>query len=410
MEVDRIAAIVGDVAIPFSKVQEQINVDRSRGRELPTDSAGMRAVQLEILDRLIDDELLVQQAQTDTAIVIQDAEIQRAVDEAVRQVRQQFRSQVDYERQLQTSGFGSVDEYRRWVTDERRRDLLQDALMRRLQAAGTMKPIQPTQQELREFFERAREQQPPRPASVTFRQIMVRPRADSLALVRAFQLADSLAQAIRAGADFAIAARRFSDDEGSKEQGGDLGWFRRGRMVREFEDVAFALRPGYVSQPVATPYGFHVIQVQRVEPAEVQARHILIAPEITEANVLAARTLADTVAALLRRGASFDSLSRRYHDATEPTYVQDVPRDSLFAEYKPAFETATPGSILGPVEVPRPDAKARFVVVLFESERTAGPYTFEEVRDQIRSQLAYQNGVRRYLNDLRRRVYVDIRL
>jgi DNA-binding HxlR family transcriptional regulator len=65
---------------------------------------------------------------------------------------------------------------------------------------------------------------------------------------------------------------------------------------------------------------------------------------------------------------------------------------------------------VGPIEIPRTLGKARFAVVLVESERAAGPLTFEELRDQIRGRLADQNAINRYLRDLRRRTYVSIRL
>ncbi len=91
--------------------------------------------------------------------------------------------------------------------------------------------------------------------------------------------ADSILLELRRGADFAAAAKRFSQDPGSKDQGGALNWFRRGVMVPEFERVAFGLKPGVVSDPVESPFGYHLIQVERVQPAEVQARHILIVPD-----------------------------------------------------------------------------------------------------------------------------------
>lgn len=411
VEVDRIVAIVGDVAIPFSRVQEQVNMRRARGQPVPSDSGQLRALWREIVESIVDEELVVQEAQRDTAIVIDDAQLQEAVDQTVRQVRQQFRSELEYERQLRASGFGSVEEYRRWITDQRRREMLQEALMRRLREKDALKPIQPTQQEINEYYQRVITEQPgERPASVSFRQIVIRPLPDSAALVAAFRLADSLAREIRGGADFAVLARRFSQDPGSRDQGGELGWFRRGRMVREFEDVAFALRPGYVSNPVRTPYGFHLIQVQRAEPAEVQARHILITPEITDANVAEARARADSVVAALRRGAPFDSLHRLLHDPTEEAFAQDVPRDSLPPEYRTALEGRMPGDIVGPIELERSEGGSRYAVVLFESERAAGPLTLEEVRDRIRANLAQDNALRRYLRELRRRTYVEIRL
>ncbi len=69
------------------------------------------------------------------------------------------------------------------------------------------------------------------------------------------------ARAIAPGADFAALAREASDDPGSKDSGGDLGWFGRGRMVKEFEEAVFALKVGEVSQPVESQFGFHVIKL-----------------------------------------------------------------------------------------------------------------------------------------------------
>jgi peptidyl-prolyl cis-trans isomerase SurA len=408
--VDRIVAIVGDVAIPFSRLEEEVNLMRAQGMRVPADSVELARLRRDLLERLIDDELLVQQARRDTAIVVEDAEVQRSVEEFMRRIRQQFRSQLEFERELRRSGFATVEEYRRWVTERRRRELLQDALVRKLEREGKLRAVQPTQAEMREFYERVVQQQPPRPASLTFRQIVVQPRADTGAVLRAFMLADSLAREIRAGADFAQVARRFSDDPGSRERGGDLGWFRRGTMTPAFEEAAFRLRPGYVSSPVRTPFGFHIIQVLRAEPAEVQARHILIAPEITEENARQAKETADSLVVLLRRGASFDSLVRLYHDPTEESFVANVIQDSLPEGYREALAGAKDGDIVGPIVLERPGGDLRYAVVKVEQVRPEGPYTFEELRERIRAQLAREGALRRYLDDLRKRTYIEIRL
>ena len=90
---------------------------------------------------------------------------------------------------------------------------------------------------------------------------------------------------VRAGEDFAKLAKEFSTDPGSKEKGGDLGWFGHGQMVPEFERWMFGLRPGDLSPVVETVHGFHIIRVDRVQPGEVKSRHILVQPKIDSADV-----------------------------------------------------------------------------------------------------------------------------
>jgi len=411
--VDRVVAVVGDTPILASRVEEELNLalaeQQRTGRPMPTDSAELAAYRREILDRLIDDELLLQQALRDTTVKVTDQQVQSATDAALRQTRAQFQSETEFRRQLQVAGLGTPEEYRRYLSEQVRRDIMKQQLVQRLRERQEIRSVPPTETEIRDSYEATKAQQPRRPATVSFRAILVRPDPTAEAKAAARAEAESVLVELRQGADFATLARRASDDPGTRETGGDLGWFRRGRMVAQFEAVAFRLRPGQVSDVVETPFGYHLIQVERIEPAEVKARHILITPVITDADLAVAEARAQRAADGLRLGTPIDSLVREYHDPLEQSLFEDIPPDNLPEALRNAVQGALPGDVIGPVRLDE-GGRVRFGALLFEGQRPEGEYTFEELHDRIRSSLAEGSGVRRYLEQLRRNVYIDIRM
>jgi len=410
---DRIVAIVGTRPILASQIDEEMVQQQAQGMTLPTDSAGTAMLRRQILDRLVELEIMVQQAERDTSIKVTDQEVLDQVEQTYQNVRKQFSSENDFRDQIRQARFGSVEEWRRWLGDQQRRQLLAQRLIEAQRQKGKLRPIPPTEAQMREFWEQNKDQQPKRPATVAFRQIVVKPVADSAARLNAFQRAESLVVELRHGADFAAAAKRFSHDSASAAQGGELGWFRRGLMVKEFEDVAFRLRPGEISPPVETSFGFHIINVERTQPAEILARHILITPVISEAQLALAKRLADSLHDVRARGSaavSFDSLAKLYGDPQEAKLAEDVALTDMPPEYQKVISADTTLGLKPVITEGAGTPRAKFVVLEVTARHAAGDLAFDDVKLRIRQSLSDQLAIRHFIDQLRRQIYIAIRL
>ena len=412
--VDRVVAVVGSAVITWSDLAAQVNEERAAGLQLPADAAGQLAVAKTVLGELIDQEILVQKAK-DVKVEVTDNDVAPQVDAQIKSVRSHFQSDAEYRAQLKAAGFGSPEEYRRTVFDQMRRNLIQSktfAILRK-----TAKPESVTQEEVTASFDKFKPQFEKSVASVAFQQIVVPSfpsrQEDSVARVKA----ESVLEQLKKGADFAEMAKKYSMDPSTKDVGGDLGWNRRGgspgqpALVPAFEAMMFSLRPGELSPLVRTSYGYHIIRVDRVQPGEVKARHILIAPTVDSNDVHLALLRADTVAAKWRKGANFDSLVAKYHDPAEDKgIVQPLALDSLPEVYRTALADLKVNDVSQPFPLTAPSGGTKYAVVKVTEKTKAGEYSVPAIREKIREQLEDEKQVRAILDQLRKETYVSIRL
>lgn len=199
--------------------------------------------------------------------------------------------------------------------------------------------------------------------------------------------AESILAQARAGADFAELAKKFSEDEATRDKGGDLDYFTRGRMVPEFESVAFALEPGQVSDLVRSQFGFHIIKVADKRPASTrpldevrQPIQEQLAYEITDQQITTrAQQLEDRIETPGDLDEAAAELGLRVQESG--FFQRDDPIPGLGA----APQVAAAAFQLEPNTVSRAVAAPRGPVFFTVTERR-DPYLppLDEVRDRVR--------------------------
>ena len=406
--VDRVMAIVGDSIILQTEVQEELQrMAMSGGITLPDPGPELDQMMSQVLDQIVNRTLVLQEAARDTLIRIEESEIEDRVTSRINEVTQQFGGQSGLQQALEADGL-NLAEYRDLLRTQVRQEQTQQLFLQRsLQGAST---IELSEDDLLESFQEARGQLQQRPKIITFTQVVLKPTPSEMAEQSARSEADSVLGEIRSGGDFEELAQVHSDDIGSAELGGDLGWFRRGAMVPEFDDAAFSMMDGQVSDIVETEFGYHIIKIERSRGGEKRGRHILVMPEMTEADIQTARDTASMVLEQVKNGEPMEILFARYSDEQAPDTIP-VPFDQI-DELPPGYgviATAVANEVLGPIEYQTARGDVRLAVVKVEEVREAGAYTFEDLRGQVAAQLQEQRQYARILEELRAKTHIEIR-
>lgn len=402
---DRVVATVGDTSVLYSDVLLEAESMQAQGQAVPTEATARAAFLRDLLQKRVDDLLLLEAARRDPLLMVDPTEVATAVENQINRVQANFGSQAAMEAELAKTG-RTLDQYRQEIT----RTYTDQTLIQRYrqQRMSKMAPPPVSEDEIRASFETQKAQLGARPATVSFQQAIIKPVPSDSADARARRRAEEILAELRRGGNFEELARRNSADP-SAQQGGMLGWFRQGQMVREFEAMAFALPAGQTSPVVKTEYGYHIIKVEKIRGPERQARHILIRPEITEADIAAARARADSFATAVRGGASLTELAARTTTPPEQRSLKDVLPERLPAEYTQQLSSPALGTVVGPFPITDPTGTA-FVVAKLTDRRAGGEYNLADVHDYIRDRLVEEKQMQRMVAELRQVTAVTVSL
>lgn len=412
--VDRIVGVVGQTPILLSEVVDAAYYMKGAGEAVPepTDSAAFNAYLRDRLDDMINQDVLVAVAKQYKAEV-DDKDIAPDVDKRLKELHSRFKSDAEFRAQLKAESFGTETELRNSLMDRRRNDMLQQMAMDSLRAHGRLSaPVNITEAQITAAFAKAKEKIGKRPATISFKQIVVAPKANPVARAAAKAKAESLLVVLQHGGDFETIAKTQSMDPTTKDQGGALPFARRAQMVAPFDRAIFAGYPPGTIYPsvVETSFGFHIIRIDRVQPAQVKSSHILIIPHLDSADVARAQLVADTVIQKWHSGTPYDTLVKYYHDDSEERSEPDgFLVDSLPEEYRAALADVKKGQLSRAFPIPNPrTGMPKFGVVLVTDRTDAGDYSMVDVRDKLRQQLIEEAQFHRMIEQLRREQFVKI--
>jgi peptidyl-prolyl cis-trans isomerase SurA len=303
--IDGIAAVVGNEIVLKSEVDQYVQSYVIQNKiNIRNDSEKMKKLEKEILERLIEQKIMLTKADEDT-IVADERDVDRRVEEQVRYLIQQ----VGSEEKLEAAFQSPIKQIRRDLRVE-----IADRLKVEMLRRNKFQNVKITRREVENFFETYRDSLPPMQETVDISHILmqVKPGAESqsAALEKIRAIKDRLA----AGEEFGELATKYSEDPASAQREGDLGFTKRGDFVQEFEEVAFGLEPEQVSDVVQTQFGYHIIKLIERRGEQIRTSHILIRLTPTEEDEKNVIDKLNELRQEILNGANFDSMAVLYSD------------------------------------------------------------------------------------------------
>jgi len=369
-EIDKVVSIVGNNIILKSEIEGQYAQYLAQGNKPDN------AIKCQFLHQLLTQKLLAQQAVIDSLDVTED-EVDDNINNRLRYMSNQAGGQEKLEQFLNRSLLQYKEEMRPTI----REMLIASKMQRKI-----TENVDVTPNEVKRYFESIPTDSLPNfNTEVEVGEIIFQPKLTDEEKKPFYDRAEQLRQDILTGKDFGTMARLYSQDPGSAGEGGEMPFADRSTFVKEFSAVAFKLKAGEISKVFETDFGYHFLQVLERRGEQVRVRHILITIVPTEASLLRAEKLADSVYNLVNtKKLDFYTAAAIYSDDKETKYnggmilnaqnVQTrttyIPVDQLDAGIFTAIDTLEPGEYSRPSRFAGPDGKNAYRFVFLKS-RTA---------------------------------------
>lgn len=324
VKIDGVTAVVGDYVILDSDI-EKLKVDiENQG------AAAGEISDCQLLGKLMEDRLYAHQAVQDS-LLVSDTEVNATSDRQIQQLASQIGS---VEKVLEFYNQPDLQSFKDELYDINKLRMLAEKM--KMEIVGE---VEVTPEEVRQFFyEIPITKRPVFGAELEIAQIVKQPKPSEEEKRRVIQRLEQIRQdVIENGSSFSVKAILYSQDPGSKSSGGAYSMTRETPFVKEFKDVAFSLREGEISEPFETDFGYHIILVEKIRGQEVDLRHILIIPEISNEQIASAQNQLDSIRnEILADRLSFEDAALQFSDETETKYDGGILRNPQ--DYSARFE------------------------------------------------------------------------
>jgi peptidyl-prolyl cis-trans isomerase SurA len=278
----------------------------------------------------MEDRLYAHQAVQDS-LLVSDTEVNTTSDRQIQQLASQIGS---VEKVLEFYNQPDLQSFKDELYDINKLRMLAEKM--KMEIVGE---VEVTPEEVRQFFyDIPITKRPVFGAELEIAQIVKQPKPSEEEKRRIIQRLEQIRQdVIENGSSFSVKAILYSQDPGSKSSGGAYSMTRETPFVKEFKDVAFSLREGEISEPFETDFGYHIILVEKIRGQEVDLRHILLIPEISNEQITAAQTQLDSIRnEIIADRLSFEEAALQFSDETETKYDGGILRNPQ--DYSARFE------------------------------------------------------------------------
>lgn len=407
--IDKVVAVVGSNIILQSDIEEQYMQYRMQGGV----KGSATSIRCEILEDQLFRKLMLNQAELDS-ITVTDEQIDSEVERYVR---------------YYVSQLGSIEKLEKYydkniaeIRDDLHEQLKEKQLMEEVQRS-IVSGVSATPSDVREFYRSIpRDSVPMVSAQFEIAELVKKPPItldEKLAVKN--ELYDIRARILK-GERFSTMARIYSEDPGSANKGGELGFQGRGDYVPEFEAAAFALKDGEISEVIETEYGFHIIQLIERRGDYINVRHILRTLKVSPEALQQAYDELDHIASLIRNDSiTFDEAVKTYSDEADKVngglLVNELDGSTMFAaedldqQVSVVINRLQVGEVSDPVPMKTSDGKDAYRLLIIKKKTTPHRANLKDdyaLIQQWTMQKQRQDAINKWIQAKSSKAYVKI--